>query len=54
MTTVPEIFGSMVFNDRKMEERLPHETYKALKRTVQNGEPLDLSIANGVANAMKE
>ena len=54
MTTVPEIFGSMVFNDRKMEERLPHETYMALKRTVQNGEPLDLSVANSVANAMKE
>ena len=54
MATVPEIFGSMVFNDRKMEERLPHATYKALKRTIQNGEPLDLSVANGVANAMKE
>jgi len=54
MTTVPEIFGSMVFNERKMEERLPHATYKALKRTVQNGEPLDLSVANSVANAMKE
>ncbi len=54
MATVPEIFGSMVFNDRKMEERLPHATYKALKRTVQNGEPLDLSVANSVANAMKE
>ncbi len=54
MATVPELFGSMVFNDRKMEERLPHATYKALKRTVQNGEPLDLSVANGVANAMKE
>ncbi|MBQ1546111.1 MAG: glutamine synthetase III, partial [Clostridia bacterium] len=54
MATVPEIFGSIVFNDRKMEERLPHATYKALKRTIQNGEPLDLSVANGVANAMKE
>ena len=54
MTNVPEIFGSMVFNDRKMEERLPHATYKALKRTIRNGEPLDISVANGVANAMKE
>ena len=54
MANVPELFGSMVFNDRKMEERLPHATYKALKRTVQNGEPLDLSVANSVANAMKE
>ncbi len=54
MTSVPELFGSMVFNDRKMEERLPHSVYKALKRTVQNGEPLDISVANAVANAMKE
>ena len=54
MANVPELFGSMVFNDRKMEERLPHATYKALKRTIKNGDPLDLSVANGVANAMKE
>ncbi len=54
MTNVPALFGSMVFNDRKMEERLPHATYKALKKTIQNGEPLDQSVANSVANAMKE
>ena len=54
MANLPELFGSMVFNDRKMEERLPHATYKALKRTIKNGEPLDLSVANAVANAMKE
>ena len=54
MTNVPEIFGSMVFNDRKMQERLPKATYKALKKTVQNGEPLDITVANAVANAMKD
>ena len=45
MAKVPEIFGSMVFNDQKMQERLPKSTYKALKKTIQNGEPLDLSVA---------
>ena len=54
MANVPEMFGSMVFNDKKMQERLPCATYKALKKTIKNGEPLDLSIANAVANAMKE
>ena len=54
MANVPEMFGSMVFNDRKMQERLPLTTYKALKKTIKNGEPLDISVANAVANAMKE
>ena len=54
MTNVPEYFGSMVFNDQKMKARLPHVTYKALKKTIQNGEPLDISVANAVANAMKD
>ncbi len=54
MSKVPEMFGSMVFNDRKMQERLPKSTYKALKKTVQDGEPIDLSVANVVANAMKD
>ena len=54
MANVPEMFGSMVFNDKKMQERLPLTTYKALKKTVKNGEPLDISVANAVANAMKE
>lgn len=54
MSTVPEIFGSMVFNDATMRQRLPKETYKALKKTIDNGEPLDLSVANIVANAMKD
>lgn len=54
MAKVPKIFGSMVFNDQKMQERLPKSTYKALKKTIQNGEPLDLSVANVVAAAMKD
>lgn len=54
MAKVPELFGSMVFNDQKMQERLPKSTYKALKKTIQNGEPLNLSVANVVASAMKD
>ena len=54
MTMVPELFGSMVFNDKVMQQRLPKATYKALKKTVENGEPLDISVANVVANAMKD
>ena len=51
---VPEMFGSMVFSETVMKERLPKETYKALKRTREKGEPLDPQVANIVANAMKE
>ena len=54
MSSVPEIFGSLVFNDATMRSRLPKDTYKALKKTIDNGEPLDLSVANIVANAMKD
>lgn len=54
MVKIPELFGSKVFNDKVMQERLPKATYKALKKTVQNGEALDLSVANVVANAMKD
>ena len=54
MSKVPEMFGSMVFNDQKMQERLPKSTYKALKKTIQDGEPLDISVANVVATAMKD
>ncbi len=54
MSNVPETFGNMVFNDRVMQERLPKETYKALKKTMENGKSLDKSIANVVANAMKD
>ena len=51
---IPELFGSMVFNDRVMRERLPKETYKALKRTMELGKHLDPDIAGVVANAMKD
>ncbi len=51
---VPKIFGSNVFNDRTMKERLPKETYKALKKTIQQGLPLASDVANVVANAMKD
>ena len=54
MAKVPELFGSMVFNDQTMQERLPKATYKALKKTIQNGEPLDEGVANVVASAMKD
>ena len=51
---VPEIFGSLVFDDATMKERLPKQTYKALKKTIQDGDVLDLNVANIVANAMKD
>jgi glutamine synthetase len=54
MAKVPELFGSMVFNEQTMQERLPKSTYKALKKTIQDGDPLDLSVANVVASAMKD
>mgnify|MGYP001332386717 FL=1 len=54
MAKVPELFGSMVFNDQMMLERLPKATYKALKKTIQNGEPLGEGVANVVASAMKD
>ena len=49
-----EIFGSMVFNEAVMRERLPKETFKALKKTMDEGIPLDMSVANTIANAMKD
>ena len=54
MSNVAEIFGSMVFNDQVMQERLPKNTYKALKKTIQDGTPLDIDLANVVAHAMKD
>ena len=54
MVKVPEIFGSMVFNDEVMRARLPKEAYKSLKKTIQDGLPLELNVANVVANAMKD
>ena len=49
-----KLFNGRVFNDKKMQERLPKSTYKALKKTIQDGEPLDISVANVVASAMKD
>ncbi len=49
-----KVFGSNVFNDRTMKERLPKDTYKALKETIERGAPLTLEVANVVANAMKD
>ncbi len=54
MSTVTEAFGSLVFNDATMKEKLPKETYKAMQRTIKNGKHLDLEVANVVANAMKD
>ena len=49
-----ELFGSNVFNDKVMRERLPKETYKALKSTIENNVPLKPEVAAVVANAMKD
>ena len=54
MSNVQEIFGSMVFNEVVMRQKLPKEAYKALRRTIDDGEELDISVANVVANAMKD
>ncbi len=54
MKEIPALFGSMVFNDQVMQERLPADTYQALMRTVENGRRLDPSVAAVVASAMKD
>ena len=51
---VPELFGSMVFNDEVMKERLPKDIYKALQKTIADGLHLQLDVANVVAAAMKD
>ena len=51
---VPEYFGSMVFNENVMKERLPKDVYEALKKTADEGSDIDPAIANVVANAMKD
>src|SRR5262245_33712672 len=53
-TALPDIFGANVFNDRVMRERLPRETYKALRQTIDRGAPLKPEVATVVANAMKD
>ena len=54
MSGVPELFGSYVFNDEVMRNKLPKDVYKSLKRTIDRGEDLDINVANVVANAMKD
>jgi glutamine synthetase len=51
---VPQIFGSMVFGDAVMKERLPKDIYRALKKTIANGTHLELDVANVVASVMKD
>ncbi|MCM1321265.1 MAG: glutamine synthetase III [Bacteroides sp.] len=53
MSTISEIFGSNVFNETVMQERLPKEIFKSLKKTMEEGAPLAPDVANSVANAMK-
>ena len=52
--SVPELFGSRVFNDDVMQERLPRDVYKSLRKTIDEGKDLDLGVANAVASAMKD
>ena len=54
MAQVSDIYGSMVFNEHTMQERLPSATYKSLLKTITEGKPLDIEVANVVAHAMKE
>ena len=54
MKSVTELFGSMVFDDAAMESRLPKDTYKILQKTIKEGKHLEISVANVVANAMKD
>ena len=54
MINIPEIFGSMVFGEDAMRERLPAEAYEALKRSVETGGDLDIRVATAVASAMKD
>ncbi len=54
MKDIPKLFGSMVFSDTVMQARLPKDTYKAVKKTMEQGTHLELDVANVVANAMKD
>jgi len=54
MTNLPELFGSMVFNDTVMKNKLPKDIYKSLKKTIESGTDLDINVASVVANAMKD
>ena len=54
MTDLTKKYGTMVFSDHVMKQRLPSDTYKKLAKTIKEGKPLDLDVANSVAHAMKE
>ena len=51
---IPALYGSLVFNDKVMRNKLPKDLYKALRKTIENGTHLELDVANSVAVAMKE
>ena len=51
MKTVPEFFGSHVFDDRVMKSSLSSDVYNSLKKTIDDGATLDISVANAVANS---
>ncbi len=51
---IPELYGSLVFNDKVMRDKLPKDIYKALRKTIENNTHLELDVANSVAVAMKE
>ena len=54
ITEIPTLYGSLVFNDKVMRNKLPKDMYKALRKTIENGTHLELDVANSVAVAMKE
>ncbi len=54
MSTIPEMFASLVFSEDVMKEKLPRETYKIMKKTLHDGKRMSLEVANVVANAMKD
>ncbi len=54
MRQIPEMFGELVFDDRVMRSTLSADVYRSLRKTIDEGEKLDISVANTVANAMKD
>ena len=54
MNKINELFGSMVFNETVMREKLPKDIYKKLQATIREGKALDINVASSVANAMKD
>lgn len=54
MNTIPEFFGSLVFDDRVMKSRLPSGVYNSLRKTIAEGASLDSHVADAVAAAMKD